>query len=71
MKKLIACTALAAATAFTFVTPSVEAAPKCPRGADYIYVANSPAQCAVIRYTCDEGYDYFSNDCGCGCVKVN
>ncbi|HZI06364.1 MAG TPA: hypothetical protein VEZ71_20195 [Archangium sp.] len=33
------------------------------------YVSRDPAQCAVIRYTCKEGYVPFSNECGCGCQK--
>jgi hypothetical protein len=70
MKKLIACAALAAATAFTFATPSVDAAPKCPGDGDYIYYGNNAQECAVIRFVCDEGYEYFSNKCGCGCRPV-
>jgi hypothetical protein len=65
MKKLIACAALAAATAFTFVTPSADAA-KCPRGKNYTYIANSTEECATIRFICTEGTPFF-NECGCGC----
>ena len=31
------------------------------------YVGESPDQCAVIRFTCEEGQEYFADDCGCGC----
>lgn len=31
------------------------------------YVAESPEECAVIDYLCDEGQVGFSNECGCGC----
>jgi hypothetical protein len=32
------------------------------------YVADSPEQCAVIRYACGEGQPAFSDECGCGCL---
>jgi hypothetical protein len=31
---------------------------------DYLY---TPAQCAVVRYTCPSGWHAFQNACGCGC----
>ena len=34
------------------------------------YVSKDPAQCALIRFKCKDGFTYFSNDCGCGCQKV-
>ena len=33
---------------------------------DREYVANSPEECAVVRFFCAEGTAFF-NDCGCGC----
>lgn len=33
------------------------------------YVSRDPAQCAVIRFTCKEGFIPFSNECGCGCQR--
>jgi hypothetical protein len=31
------------------------------------YVSRDPEQCAAIRFFCEEGYQPFFNDCGCGC----
>ena len=31
------------------------------------YVGQSPEQCATIRFACEEGKQYFADDCGCGC----
>jgi hypothetical protein len=33
------------------------------------YVADSPAVCATIRYTCPDNTTGFQNDCGCGCEQ--
>ncbi|NCP67669.1 hypothetical protein GW756_05365 [bacterium] len=33
------------------------------------YVAEG-TQCQVIRYACESGWDYFSDEVGCGCEKV-
>ena len=33
------------------------------------YVEKDPAICSVIKYTCLEGENYFSDDCGCGCEE--
>ncbi len=35
---------------------------------DARYVGDSPEQCQVIRFTCDEDEVYFADDCGCGCI---
>jgi hypothetical protein len=41
----------------------------CNKGdQSYTYVANSPEECAVIKFICAEGSSYFADDCGCGCV---
>ncbi|MCU0661564.1 MAG: hypothetical protein MUC50_04480 [Myxococcota bacterium] len=32
------------------------------------YVGKSPEQCMVIRFACEQGQTYFSDDCGCGCT---
>ena len=34
---------------------------------DLIYVGDSPEQCQVIKFSCDPGFIFFSDDCGCGC----
>jgi hypothetical protein len=34
------------------------------------YVGQSPDQCATIRFVCEEGKEYFADDCGCGCQTV-
>jgi hypothetical protein len=34
------------------------------------WVNRDAAQCAAIRFTCDEGMQHFFNDCGCGCEPV-
>ncbi|WP_437598882.1 hypothetical protein WMF28_39465 [Sorangium sp. So ce590] len=33
------------------------------------YVGQSPDQCARMRFVCEPGWTYFSDDCGCGCTK--
>ncbi|MGK3984601.1 hypothetical protein WME99_16270 [Sorangium sp. So ce136] len=33
------------------------------------YVGHSPDNCARIRFACEPGWSYFSDDCGCGCTK--
>ena len=32
------------------------------------YVSEDPQTCAVIRFICNEGQEYFGGDCGCGCI---
>jgi hypothetical protein len=34
------------------------------------YVGTSAEACARIRFACAPGTEYFSDPCGCGCVKV-
>lgn len=34
---------------------------------DRRYVANSPEQCATVRFLCEEGSLAFFDECGCGC----
>lgn len=36
---------------------------------DRDYVADSPAECAVILYACPDHTEAFNNDCGCGCEQ--
>jgi hypothetical protein len=36
---------------------------------DRTYVANSPEECAVVRFFCEEGEPFF-DDCGCGCTTA-
>ncbi|AUX48047.1 hypothetical protein SOCE26_095730 [Sorangium cellulosum] len=33
------------------------------------YVGKSQDECARIRFICEPGWTYFSDDCGCGCTK--
>lgn len=35
------------------------------------YVGESPDQCAVMRFACEEGQEYFADDCGCGCQTID
>jgi hypothetical protein len=32
------------------------------------YIGKSPDSCATMKFACDAGKEYFSDDCGCGCV---
>jgi hypothetical protein len=32
------------------------------------YMGKSPGACATMKFTCDPGNEYFSDECGCGCV---
>lgn len=32
------------------------------------YVGKSPDACATMKFVCDAGKEYFSDECGCGCV---
>lgn len=47
--------------------PSSECSPASEYNREY--VAESPEQCATLRYACDEGTTSFSNECGCGCEQ--
>jgi hypothetical protein len=42
----------------------------CPDPADpkVDYKTYDPDVCAVIRYTCEDGWSMFSDECGCGCI---
>ncbi|WP_437633302.1 hypothetical protein [Sorangium sp. So ce854] len=33
------------------------------------YVGQSHDACSRIRFVCEPGWSYFSDDCGCGCTK--
>jgi hypothetical protein len=35
---------------------------------DKNYVGKSPDACATMKFVCEAGKEYFSDDCGCGCV---
>jgi len=35
------------------------------------YVGKGPRGCVAIRYVCEPGEDYFSDECGCGCEIVS
>jgi hypothetical protein len=32
------------------------------------YIGKSPDACATMKFACDAGQEYFSDECGCGCV---
>ena len=34
------------------------------------YISRDPNQCATIRFFCEQGYQPFFNDCGCGCEPI-
>jgi hypothetical protein len=44
--------------------------PACdlPPDKDAYYVGDAQ-ECTVIYFVCDEGYEYFGNPCGCGCIE--
>jgi len=35
------------------------------------FYGNSVEECAVILFACEEGTEYFANDCGCGCKPTD
>jgi hypothetical protein len=45
-------------------------APKCDPATEFNrkYVG-TPEQCMLIRFVCETGTSYFSNECGCGCEQ--
>jgi hypothetical protein len=49
-----------------------DAAIECPSGDGYKYVGDSAKTCSLIRFFCEEDFEYFSapGDCGCGCKPV-
>ncbi|WP_437723359.1 hypothetical protein [Sorangium sp. So ce861] len=50
-------------------TPGTDGQQGCTDGPLLKYVGQSPDQCARMRFVCDPGWTYFSDDCGCGCTK--
>jgi hypothetical protein len=62
-------------TAATAPTPGTTTpTPSAPKGCTSPdpkkkYMGNSPDQCARMRFVCEPGMNYFSDDCGCGCQK--
>lgn len=32
------------------------------------YISQSPLECSVITFACEDGQTGFSNECGCGCI---
>jgi hypothetical protein len=49
---------------------AVLAAAETHEGARY-YVASSPAACETIDYACPKGWRGFTDDKGCGCVRMS
>ncbi|HEX2254695.1 MAG TPA: hypothetical protein VHQ65_15620 [Thermoanaerobaculia bacterium] len=65
----LACSALlAAGAAFAFTALPADAAPTCPNGKGVHYVSRDVNQCAAITFVCNDGYEMFFNECGCGCI---
>lgn len=54
------------------VSPGVDtSASDTESGALFLrYVGNSPDECTVIRFVCEENEEYFSDDMGCGCELI-
>jgi hypothetical protein len=46
------------------VEPECEAAP----GSGKRYVGHSPDMCARMKFACNQGEEFFADECGCGCV---
>ena len=36
-----------------------------------IYIGNTEEECSTIRFVCTEGYEYFTDNLGCGCQLSN
>jgi hypothetical protein len=34
------------------------------------YVSKDPNQCAAVTFICEDGFEGFFNDCGCGCRPI-
>lgn len=34
------------------------------------YVSKDPNQCAAVTFICEDGYEGFFNECGCGCQPI-
>ena len=49
--------------------PAKSGAPDCPEGDGKRYFADLE-KCKVIKFRCAEGEEYFSDDCGCGCMAT-
>jgi hypothetical protein len=45
---------------------------KCDFTADpnKTYVGQSKETCATMKFVCEEGKEYFADDCGCGCIST-
>lgn len=52
-----------------FFTSSAFALSQAPTGSDFYYVADIE-QCKVIKYRCEDGWEYYSDSAGCGCQKT-
>lgn len=47
----------------------IAACQDCEVPGEASYVGESPEECMVIEFQCDEGVSSFSNECGCGCLE--
>lgn len=42
----------------------------CEEGEGISYAAEDPETCSTILILCEPGWQYFGNECGCGCIYV-
>jgi hypothetical protein len=62
------CYRLTAGAAFAYEGECESDCPD-PNDPDVNYIGESPAECAAMMFTCDEGWMPFFSSCGCGCMK--
>lgn len=53
-----------------FTCKAVPWQPLCGPGDPTKHYKGDPETCPVIKFTCEEGQQYFSDPCGCGCQDV-
>lgn len=53
---------------FVFFWQQVFALSQAPEGSDFYYVADIEG-CKIIKYRCEEGWQYYGDSLGCGCQK--
>src|SRR3989344_5991504 len=68
LKVLLVLTAVLISGCFAETTEDIET--ECKYDSDgKNYVGKSLDECSRIRFICEENSEYFSDDCGCGCVE--
>lgn len=71
MKKLITVLAVSLIVLFVWQTMwQANALSQTPAWSDFYYVGDS-LECQKIKYRCEDGWQGFSDDAGCGCKKTN